>query len=56
MFSLEYVRAYTNDLFVITMGTYDDHVDKVEAVLDCLQPANLRVNVKASSFVLHTLE
>ena len=38
------------------MGTYDDHLNKVEAVLDRLRLAKLRVNVKKSSFVLDEIE
>ena len=52
----EYVRTYIDDLLTITMGTYDDHLNKVEAVLDRLRLAKLRVNVKKSSFVLYEIE
>ena len=55
MRTLEYVRTYIDDLLVITMGTYDYHLNKVEAVLDRLRLAKLRVNVKKSSFALYTI-
>ena len=38
------------------MGTHGDHLNKVEAVLDCLRLTKLRVNVKKSSFVLYEIE
>lgn len=40
-------------LLIITMSTYDNHLIKVKALLDCLRTAKLRVNVKKSSFALH---
>ena len=36
MRTLEYVCTYIDDLLVITMGAYDNHLDKIKAVLDCL--------------------
>ena len=54
--TLEYVRIYIDDLLVITIEMYDDHLNKVKAVLDCLQLAKLRVSVKKSSFVLYEIE
>ena len=33
MASLDYVRAYIDDLLIITRGTLDDHLSKVETVL-----------------------
>ena len=33
MQSLEYVRTYIDDLLIISSGTYDDHLLKVEEVL-----------------------
>ena len=56
MRTLTYVRTYIDDLLVITMSTCDNHLDKVEAVLDRLRLAKLRVNVKKSSFALHEIE
>jgi hypothetical protein len=32
MATLEYVRAYIDDLLVITKGSHDDHLDKLEQV------------------------
>jgi hypothetical protein len=44
MASLEYVRAYIDDLLVITKGSLGDHLAKVEAVFTRLQDAGLKVN------------
>ncbi len=32
MATLEYVRGYINNLLVITKGSHDDHLDKLEQV------------------------
>jgi hypothetical protein len=41
MASLEYVRAYIDDLLVITKGSLDDHLVKLEAVFIRLRDAGL---------------
>ena len=56
MRTLEHVCIYIDDLLVITMSTYDNHLDKVDAVLNLLQLAKLRVNVKKSHFALYKIE
>jgi hypothetical protein len=33
MASLDYVRAYIDDLLIITRGTIEDHTSKIETVL-----------------------
>ena len=50
MSDLEYVRAYIDDLLVITNGTYDDHLEKLAEVLKRLREAGLKVNAKKSFF------
>jgi hypothetical protein len=44
MASLEYVRAYIDDLLVIMKGSLDDHLTKLEAVFTRLRDAGLKVN------------
>jgi hypothetical protein len=44
MESLEYVRAYIDDLLCITRGTIEDHLDKLEEVLRRLCNEGLKVN------------
>ena len=56
MCTLEYVRTYIDDLLIIIIGTDDNHLHKIEAVLNCLQLAKLRVTVKKPSFALYEIE
>jgi hypothetical protein len=45
MEALEYVRAYIDDLLVITRGTLDDHLEKkLREVLRRLRETGLKVN------------
>eukprot|EP00804_Cyclotella_cryptica_P030413 CCRYP_008498-RA/>CCRYP_008498-RA protein AED:0.38 eAED:0.41 QI:0/0/0/1/1/0.5/2/0/381 len=50
MATLEFVRAYIDDLLCITKGTLEDHLAKLELVLSRLQDANLKVNARKSNF------
>ncbi len=52
MESLEYVRAYIDDLLVITRGTLEDHLEKLGEVLRRLREAGLKVNAAKSFFSL----
>ena len=56
MEELEYVRTYIDDLLVITNGTFEDHLRKVEVVLIKLKKANLRCNAPKCGFALHEIE
>ena len=56
MEELEYVRAYLDDLLVITNGTYEDHLAKVRKVLVKLQEKHLKVNLKKSHFAQDEVE
>ena len=47
---LSYVRAYIDDLLVLTKGSYEDHLKKVEVVLARLENAGLQVNAEKSFF------
>jgi hypothetical protein len=51
METLEYVRAYIDDLLCITGGTLEDHLDKLEEVLKRLRGAGLKVNAAKSFFI-----
>ncbi len=50
MATLEFIRAYINDLLCITKGTQEDHLAKLDLVLSRLQDANLKVNARKSNF------
>jgi hypothetical protein len=50
MAALEYVRAYIDNLLVITKGSHDDHLGKLEQVFIQLCNAGLKINVAKSFF------
>ena len=52
----EYVRAYIDDLLVLTKGDFDDHLDKMEQVFIKLQEAGLKVNAPKSFFARDQVE
>jgi hypothetical protein len=54
--SLEYVRAYIDDIVIITRGTLDDHLLKIETVLTRLGNARLKVNTAKPSFCTHEIK
>jgi hypothetical protein len=56
MATLEYVRAYIDDLFVITKSSHDDHLDKLEQVYIQLRRAGLKVNAAKLSFCMQEME
>ena len=53
---LEHVRAYIDDLLTITKSSYQDHLDKVNEVLQRLEKAGVKVNAVKSSFAKTELE
>jgi len=56
MDGLAFVRTYIDDLLCLTKGTFSDHLEKVELVLQRLQKAGLKVNVTKSFFARSQLE
>ena len=56
MAGLEFVRAYIDDLLIISKTTWDDHLTKLETVLKRLKKAGLKVNAKKSFFGKQELE
>ena len=53
---IEYVRAYIDDLLTFTKGSYEDHLAKLDKVLNRLQQAGLKVNAGKSFFAKTELE
>ena len=47
---LEYVRAYIDDLFSISNGNFEDHVNKAKIVLNKLKAAGFIINAEKSFF------
>jgi hypothetical protein len=50
MAALEYVRAYIDNLLVITKSSHDDHLGKLEQVFIRLRDAGLKINAAKSFF------
>ncbi len=50
MATLEYVRACIDDLLIITKGSLDDHLDKLNRVFIQLRNAGLKINATKSIF------
>jgi hypothetical protein len=56
MESLEFVRAYLDDLFCISKLSLEDHLDKLEVVLRQLCNTGLKVNDAKSTFCALEIE
>ncbi len=56
MAALEYVRAYIDDLLVITKSSHDDHLGKLEQVFIRLCDAWLKINAAKSFFCAQEME
>ena len=50
MEGLEYICTYIDDLLIISKDSYEDHLSKVEAILECLRKAGLKINANKSFF------
>ena len=53
---LDFVRVYLDDILIISNGTLEDHMNKAALVLERLQLADFRVNVRKSVFAVHETE
>ena len=53
---LEYVRAYIDDLLMISKGFFTDHLQKVNIVLQQLKQVRLKINASKSFFAQDELE
>src|SRR5688500_8305373 len=56
MVGLEFTRAYLDNLFLITKGNFDEHLDQLEQALTRLSDAGLKINASKSSFCQTELE
>ena len=54
--NFEFVRAYIDDLLIITKDTYEHHIDAVEKVLARLEKVGLKINANKSSIAQIQLE
>ena len=53
---LEYVRAYIDDLLILTTDNWDTHIQQLDVVFNRLQEAGLKVNANKSFFGRSELE
>ena len=53
---LEYVRAYNDDLLIISNSSFEDHLNKVKIVLKKLKAAGFKINAEKSKFARDSLE
>ncbi len=56
MAALEYVRAYIDNLLVITKSSHEDHLGKLEQVFIQLHDARLKINAAKSFFCAQATE
>jgi hypothetical protein len=56
MATLEYIWAYIDNLLVVTEGSHDDHLDKLEQVFIRLRNAGLKVNAAKLFFCMKETE
>ncbi len=54
--TLEYVRAYIDNILVITKGSLDDHLSKIKQALVQLCDAGLNINATKSVFCAQETE
>ena len=52
----KYVRAYIDNLSIISNGNFEDHLNKVEIVLKKLMTAGSKINAEKSFFARNYLE
>ena len=52
---LEYIAAYINDFLLISKGSFKDHLDKLDQVLNKLKAAGLKINKSKSFFAQEDL-
>jgi hypothetical protein len=55
-YGMDFVRAYIDDLLVTSAKDLDDHLEKLDLVLENLKRVGLKVNAKKSFFARNELE
>ena len=56
MGDLPNVCAYLDDILVTTAGSFEDHIKRVELVMQCLTDAEFAVNLCKSSFAMTKID
>ena len=52
MDSLEFIRVYIDNFLVITSGSFEEHIDKVEEVMKRLQLTELKCKIDKCKFTV----
>ena len=52
----DYVRAHSDDLLVIAKGSFEEHLNQLDTVLEKLKMSGLKINASKSCFATHELE
>ena len=56
MADLEFARTYLDDLLCLTKSSFEDHLIKLEIILERLQKAGLKINAPKSTFCAISIE
>jgi hypothetical protein len=56
MQDLKFVRTYLDDLLVISRSTFEDHLEKLDFVLNILSDKGVRENADKSNFCANKIE
>jgi hypothetical protein len=56
MDGLNYVQAYLDNILILTKNAYEDHLSKLDTVLQKLHAASLKVNILKSTFATTLFE
>ena len=52
----DYVRAYIDEILIITKRSFKEHLKQLDTVLEKLETAGLKINAPKSCFAAHELE
>ena len=53
---LEFSRVYLDDILIISSGSFSDHMQKLDVVLERIEQAGFRANLRKCSFANNELE
>ena len=56
MDNLEFARVYIKNLFVITSGSFEEHLDKAEEIMKWLHLAGIKCKIDKCKFALSKVE
>ena len=54
--ALEYIRAYIDDLLIISNSSFEDHLNNIKIVLKKLKAAGFKINAEKFKFARDSLE